>query len=253
MSQGLSRAWLQTTSREQKAASPRGCCPFTKSCRILCDSMDCSTPACFSLSPGACSDSCPLSHCCCLTISSSATPFSFGFQSSPTAGSLPISWLFASGDLSIGASTSDSVLPMNIQLISFRVDWFDLCAVQGTLESLPQQHNLKTSVLQHSAFLTVQPSHPYVITSKTIALTTRTYVSKVISLLFNTLSQLFFHGVSLLISWLQSPLAVILEPKKINCHCLLKAPLQHPEKKGRSAPGQLHRTLVGPMIACECK
>ena len=131
-----------------------------------------------------------MSHYCSLTISSSALPFSFGFQSSPTSGSFPISWLFASGDLSIGASTSDSVLPMNIQLISFRVDWFDLRAVQGTLKSLPQQHNLKTSVLQHSAFLTVQLSPPYMITSKTIALTIRTFVSKVMSLLFNTLSRL---------------------------------------------------------------
>ena len=119
-----------------------------------------------------------------------STPFSFGFQSSPTSGSFPMSWLFTSGELSIGASTSASVLPMNIQLISFRIDWFDLHAVQGTLKSLPQHHNLKASVLQRSASLTVQLSHPYVITSKTIALTIRTFVSKVMPLLFNTLSRL---------------------------------------------------------------
>ena len=79
---------------------------------------------------------------------------------------------------------------MTIQLISFRVDWFDLHAVQGTLESLPQHNNLKASVLQRSGFLTVQLSHPYVITSKIIALTIWTFVGKVMPLLFNTLSRL---------------------------------------------------------------
>ena len=103
--------------------------------------------------------------------------------------------------------------------ISFRVDWFDLLAVQGTLKSLLQHHSSKTSILWHSASFTVQLSCPYMNTGKTIALTRWTFVGKVMSLLFNMLSRLVraFHSRSkcLLISWLQSPSAVILEPKKI--------------------------------------
>ena len=91
-------------------------------------------------------------------------------------------WLFASGGQSIGASTS--VLPMNIQLISFRIDLFDLLAVQGTLTSLFQHHSSK----RHLAFFMVQLSHPYVITGKTMTLTIQTFVGKVISLLFSMLS-----------------------------------------------------------------
>ena len=94
-----------------------------------------------------------------------------------------MSWLFASGGQSIGASTS--VLPMNIQLISFRIDWFDPLAVQGTLTSLFQHHNSK----RRSAFFVVQLSHPYMTTGKTIALTLWTFVGKVMSLLFTTLSR----------------------------------------------------------------
>ena len=104
-------------------------------------------------------------------------------------------------------------------LISFRIDWFDFLAVQGTLKSLLQHHSSKASILQRSAFFTVQLSHPYMTTGKTIALTRQTFVSKVISLLFNTLSRLVIdflpRSKHLLISWLQSPSAVILEPKKI--------------------------------------
>ena len=104
-------------------------------------------------------------------------------------------------------------------LISFRMDWLDLLAVQGTLKSLVQHHNLKASILRHPAFFIVQLSHPYVITGKTIALTRQTLVGKVMSLLFNTLSRLVItflsRGKRLLISWLQSPSAVILEPPKI--------------------------------------
>ena len=104
-------------------------------------------------------------------------------------------------------------------LISFRMDWLDLLAVQGTLKSLLQHHSPKASILHHSAFFTVQLSHPYMTTGKTIALTRRTFVGKVISLLFNMLSRLVitFHPRSrcLLISWLQSPSSVILEPPKI--------------------------------------
>ena len=104
-------------------------------------------------------------------------------------------------------------------LISFRMDWLDLLAVQGTLKSLLQHHNSKASILQHSAFFIVQLSHPYMTTGKTIALTRQTFVDKVMSLLFNMLSRLaitfFPRSKRLLISWLQSPVAVMLEPPKI--------------------------------------
>ena len=103
-------------------------------------------------------------------------------------------------------------------LISSRMDWLDLLAVQGTLKSLLQHHSLKASILQHSAFFTVQCSHPYMTTGKTITLTRRTFVGKVMSLLFIMLSRLVItfrlRSKRLLISWLQSPSAVILEPKK---------------------------------------
>ena len=101
-------------------------------------------------------------------------------------------------------------------LISFRMDWLDLLAVQGTLKSLLQYHSSKASILQHSAFFTVQLSHPYMTTGKTIALTRQSFVAKVMSLLFNMLSRLVItflpRSKHLLISWLQSPSAVILEP-----------------------------------------
>ena len=103
-------------------------------------------------------------------------------------------------------------------LISFRMDWLDLLAVQGALKSLLQHHSSKTSILQHSAFFTIQLSHPYMTTGKTIAWTRQTFVGKVMSLLFNMLSRLVItflpRSKCLLISWLQSPSAVILEPKK---------------------------------------
>ena len=104
-------------------------------------------------------------------------------------------------------------------LISFRMDWLDLLAVQGTRKSLLQHHSSKASILWCSAFFTVQLSHPYVTTGKPIGLTRRTFVDKVMSLLFNMLSRLVIaflpRSKCLLISWLQSPSAVILEPKKI--------------------------------------
>ena len=104
-------------------------------------------------------------------------------------------------------------------LIYFRIDWFDLLAVQGTLESLLQHHSLKASILWHSAFFIVELSHLYMTTGKNIALTRWTFVSKVISLIFNILSRLVIvflpKSKCLLISWLQSQSAVILEPKKI--------------------------------------
>jgi len=104
-------------------------------------------------------------------------------------------------------------------LIFFRMDWLDLLAVQRTLKSLLQHHSSKASILQCSAFFTVQLSHPYMTTGKIIALTRRTFVGKVMSLLLNMLSRLVItflpRSKCLLISWLQSPSAVILEPQKI--------------------------------------
>ena len=109
-------------------------------------------------------------------------------------------------------------------LISFRMDWLDLLTVQGTLKSLHQYHSSKASIHWRSAFFIVQFSHPYMTTRKTISLTRWTFVGKVMSLLFNMLSRLVItflpRSKHLLISWLQSPSAVILEPKKIKvCHC----------------------------------
>ena len=118
-------------------------------------------------------------------------------------------------------SFSFSISPSNeyAELISFRIDWLDLLAVQGTLKSLLQQKSSKASILWHSTFFIVQLSHPYMTTGKTTALTRQTFVGKVKSLLFNMLSRLVItflpRSKHLLISWLQSPSAVILEPPKI--------------------------------------
>jgi len=115
---------------------------------------------------------------------------------------------------------SFNISPFNeySRLISFRKDWLDLLAVQGTLKSLLQHHSSKASILWHSAFFIIQLSHPYMTTGKTIALTRWTFVGKVMSLLFNMLSSLVItflpRSMYLLISWLQSPSAVILEPPK---------------------------------------
>ena len=117
-------------------------------------------------------------------------------------------------------------------LNSFRMGWLDLPAVQGTLKSLLQHHSSKASILWHSAFLIVQLSHSYMTTGKTIALTRRTFIGKVMSLLFNILSKLviafLLRSNHLLISWLQSPSAVILEPKKIVSHCFHCFPIYFP-------------------------
>ena len=116
---------------------------------------------------------------------------------------------------------SFSFSPSNehLGLISFRMDWLDLLAVQGTLKSLLQHHSSKAPILRCSAFFIVQLSHPHMTTGKTIALTRQTFVGKIMSLLFNMLSRLvitfFPRSKRLLISWLQSPSAVILEPPKI--------------------------------------
>ena len=119
-------------------------------------------------------------------------------------------------------------------LISFRMDWLDLLAVQGTLKSLLQHHSSKASILRHLAFFTLQLSHPYMTTGKTIALTRRTLIGKVMSLLFNVLSRLVItflpRSKCRLISWLQSPSAVIWEPPQKDkvCHCFHCFPIYFP-------------------------
>ena len=118
-------------------------------------------------------------------------------------------------------SFSFNISPSNKHsgLISFRMDWLGLLAVQGTLKSILQHHSSKASTLQHSAFFIVQLSHPYMTTGKTIALTRQTFVGKAMSLLFNMLSRLVItflqRSKRLLIGWLQPPSAVILKPPKI--------------------------------------
>ena len=168
-------------------------------------------PPCPSPAPRVYPNSCPLSQCCHPTISSSVIPFSC-LQSFPASRSFQMSQLFASGGQKYW-SFIFSINPFSEHsgLISFRMDWLDLFAVQGTLKSLLQHHSSKASVLRHSAFFIVQLSHPYMTTGKTIGLTRRTFVGKVMSLLFNMLSRLvitFLPGSKcLLISWL--PLFII--------------------------------------------
>ena len=176
---------------------------------------------CPSPAPRSCSNSCPLSQWYRPTISSSVVPFSSCLQCFPASVSFRVSQFFSSGGQSIG-SFSFSISPSSEYsgLISFRIDWCDLLAVQGTLKSLLQYHSSKASIVQCSAFFMVQFSHPYMTTGKIIALSIQIFVGKVMSLLFNMLSMLVIaflpRSKHLLISWLQSPSAVLLEPPKIN-------------------------------------
>jgi len=193
---------------------------LTQSCLTICHPMNCMQHArllCPSLSPRVCSNSCPLNGWCHPTISPSVVPFSSCLQSFPASWSFPMSRLFAWGGQSIGASASALVLPMSIQ------GWFPfgltgLISLQ-TLKSLLQNPSSKALILQCSAFFMVQLSYLYMNAGKTIALTIWTIVGKVMPLLFNMLSRLVTaflpRSKHLLISWLQSPSAVILEPKKI--------------------------------------
>ena len=177
-------------------------------------------PPCPSPTPGVHSNSRPSSWWCHPAISSSVVPL---LLLPPISSSIrvfsnestlcmrwPKYWSF-----------SFSIIPSKEipGLISFRMDWLDLLAVQGTLKSILQHHSSKASILQQSAVFIVQLSHPYMITGKTIALTRRTFVDKVMSLLFNMLSRLVItflpRSKCLLTAWLQSPSAVILEPRKI--------------------------------------
>ena len=172
-----------------------------------------------SPTPGVHSDSHPSSRWCHPAISTSVIPFSSCPQSLPASvfsseSTLHMRWpKYWSFSFSISPSKE---IP---GLISFRMDWLDLLAVQGILKSLLPHHSSKASILWHSAFFTVQLSHPYMTTGKTIALTKWTCVGKVMSLLFNMLSRLVItflpRSKHLLISWLQSPSAVILEDPKI--------------------------------------
>ena len=181
-----------------------------------------------SPTPRVHSNSSPSSQLCHPTISSSVVPFSSCLQSLPASEAFPMSQFFTWGGQNIGSfSFSKSPSKEHPGLISFRMDLLDLLADQETLKSLLQHHSSKASILQPWAFFTVQLSHPYMTTGKTIALIRWTFVGKEMSLLLNMLSRLVVtflpRSKCLLISWLQSPSAVILEPKKIkpeNCfHC----------------------------------
>ena len=182
--------------------------------------MGCSIPGLPLFSPSArvCSNSCPLSRWCHPTISSSVVPFSSCLQSFPASDSFPVSRLVPSGGQSIEASASASVLPMNIQ------DWFPLeWTGLFSLQSKGLSRVFSSTIVQKHQFFGAQPffivplSHLYVTTGKTVALTERTFVGKVMSLLFNTLSGFVIaflpRSKSLLISWLQSPSTMILEPR----------------------------------------
>ena len=192
------------------------------SCSLVSDSLrphglQHTRPPCPLPAPRVYSNSCPLSWWCHPTISSFVIPFSSCLQSFPVSGSFQMSHFFASDGQSIGILASTSVLPMNQDWFPLEMDWLDLFAVQGTLNSLVQHHGSKASILS-SAFFIVQLSHSYMTTGKTIALTRQTFVSKVMSLLFNMLSRLVItflpRNKCLLILWLQLPSAVILEPKE---------------------------------------
>ena len=180
---------------------------------------------CPSPTPGACSNSCPLSWwwlpsnrlILCHTLLLPSIFPSIRVFSNELA--LCIRWpRYWSFSFSLGPSSEYS------GLISFRTDWLDLPAVQGTVKSLSQHHSSKASILQRAAFFIVQLSHPYMTTGKTLVLTRQTFVGKVMSLLLNMLSRLLItflpRSKHLLISWLQSPSAVILEPQNYKvCHC----------------------------------
>ena len=144
-------------------------------------------------------NSCPSSQWYHPTISTSVVPFSSCLQSFPASGSFPMSQLSHQVAKVLEFQLQHQSFQWTPRMISFRMDWLDLLEVQGTLKSLLEHHSSKASILWHSAFFTVQLSHPYMATGKTIALTSRTFVGKVMSLLLNMLSRLViisFQGVS---------------------------------------------------------
>ena len=213
-----------TVSMQQRNKRARGSISsvhfssVAQSCLTLCNPMDCSMPGFPVLHQlpelaqahvlwvrDAAQPSHPLS---------SPSPPAFSIRVFSNESVLRIRWpKYWSFNFSISSSKEYS------GLISLRIDWLDLLAVQGTLKSLLQHHISKASILQHLAFFIVQLSHPYMTTGKAIALTRQTFVSKVMSLLFNTLPRLVItflpRSKRLFISWLQSPSAVILEPEKV--------------------------------------
>ena len=212
-------------------------------CSVMSDSLwphesQHARPPCPSPTPGVHSNSCPSSQWCHPAISSSVIPFSSCPQCFPASRSFQMSQLFASGGQSIGVSASTSVLPMNTQ------DWsplgwtcLDLPAVPGTLKSLLQHHSSKASILWCSAYFIVQLSHAYMTIGKTITLTRWTFVGKVMSLPFNMLSRLVItflpRSKCPLISWLQSPSAVIFGAPKIKVwHCFHCFPIYLPWSDG---------------------
>ena len=215
-----------------------------QSCPTLCDPKNRSMPGLpvhHQLSELCYPNSCPSSRRCHPAISFSAVLFASYPQSLPASGSFPMSqtlrmrwpeyWSFS-------FSISPSIEYPG--LISSRMDWLDLLAVQGTLKSLLQHHSSKASTLWHSAFFTVHLSHPYVTTGKTITSTIWMFVGKVMSLVFNMLSRLVIaflpRNKCLLISWLQSPSAVILEPPKIKSLTVsIVSPSIHHEVMGLDA------------------
>ena len=197
------------------------------------DGLQHTRPSCPSPTPGVYSDSCPLSR--------QVMPFNHLILCHPL---LPPS-IFPSIRVFSNVSSSHQVarvLGFQLQhqlfneysgLISFRMDWLDLLAVQGTRKCLLQQHSSEASILQCTAFFIVQLSHPYMTTGKTIALTRQTFVGRVMTLLFNMLSRLVITSFprikSLLISWLQTPSAVIFgAPQNKICHCLHCFPIYLP-------------------------
>ena len=209
---GGSSLWLWTLIQFSSLA---------QSCPTVCDALDCSIQASLSITNSqsllkliSIKSVMPSNHlilCCPLLLLPSVFPSIRIFSNEPV---LCIRWPnYWSFSLSTSLSNEYS------GLISFRIDWLDLFAVQGTLKSLLQHHSWKASILWRSAFFTVQLSHPYMTTGKTIALYRWTFVGKVMSLLFNMLSRLVItflpRSKHLLISLLQSPSAVILEPQKI--------------------------------------
>ena len=157
-------------------------------------------PPCPSPTPRVHPNSCSLNQWCHPTVSSSVVPSSSRPHSFPASGSFQMNQFFASGGQTIGVSVSTiSLSNEHPGLISFRMDWLDRLAVQGTLKGLLQHHSAKASILQHSAFFIVQLSYSYTTTGNTIALTRWTFVAKVMSLLLNMLSRLVilsFQGVS---------------------------------------------------------
>ena len=174
-------------------------------------------PPCPSPTPGVHSDSCPSSQWCWPAISSSVVPFSFCPQFLPESGYFPVSQLFAWGGQNTGVSALALVIPKNTQ--DWSSEWTGWISLQSKgLSSLLQHHSSKAPILKCLAFFIVQLSSPHMTTGKAIALTRWTFVGKIIYLLFNMLSRLVIaflpRSKCILISWLQSPSAVILDPSK---------------------------------------